>query len=48
MEKQLIIVTWHGKRIRLPKSEVKKSWKSGDRSYIIIPPELYESKFKEE
>jgi hypothetical protein len=44
-KKEVIIVTWPGKRIVLPKSEVKNSWKSGDKSYIIISPELYESKF---
>jgi hypothetical protein len=43
-----IIVTWNGKRIHLPKSEVKNSWKSGDKSYIIISPEVYKNKFKEE
>jgi len=47
-EKQEIIVTWHGKKIHLQKSELKQSWKSGDKSYIIIPSEIYERDFKEE
>lgn len=46
-EKEVIIVTWPRKRIVLPKSEVVKSWKSGDKGYIIIPSEIYEREFKE-
>lgn len=40
-----IIITWHDKRIYLQKSDVVNSWKSGDKSYIIIPAKIYENEF---
>jgi len=46
--RRFTVVTWQGKEIRLRKSSVKQSQEKGDKIYIIISPELYNSKFVEE
>jgi len=48
VDRQIFNIIWQGKKIRLSKSQVKQRRKAGDKLYITISKELYESEFKEE